>query len=242
MKYIILALSIVTMFSACKEDEHIKPATATITVINAITDVPNVKVNATGNSISWKNTTEQVAYGARGFYYAATGLVNLTAVASADTTKMVFNGSFNLQSKVYSMYLTGTVAQADTLFREETTYPYIRTDVVRPASTDSIVNVRFVNLSVGSPALKVKLATGTSNEVDNLPYKGIGNWKAYPAKLASTVYSFQIRRVDNDALLTTFSFTANATNRFKNVTLVIRGVFGTTTGTAPFGVTAINYF
>jgi hypothetical protein len=104
-----------------------------------------------------------------------------------------------------------------------------------------VVNVRFVNLSTGSPALKIKLSTSVINEVDNLPYKAIGGWKAYPARLASTIYSFQIRRVDTDALITTYSFSATATNRFKNVALVIRGAFGTT-GVTGFGVSAINYF
>lgn len=229
-------------FTSCKDFNTTKPTTATVTVINAITDVPNVKMNITGKAISWKNITQQVAYGAREFYYTTTGLISLHVVSALDTTKVLFNNTVNLQSKVYTMYLTGTAVQSDTIFREEINYPFIRTDQVKVPSEDSVVNVRFVNLSVGSPALKVKLSTVTTNEVDNLPYKGITAFKAYPARLTSTAYSFQVRRVDTDALVTTFNFSATSANKFRNVALVISGVFGTTTGTAPFGISVVNYF
>lgn len=229
--------------SSCKE-EKVKPEEiGIINVINAITDAGPIKVNPTGNSKSWSRLVLQTAYPAGTLYYAAIGDANFSVVPVGDTTKILFNRSFNLKAKMYSLYLSGTVSTPDTMLREEVNYPNIITAGAGiPLTADSVVNIRFANLSLGSPALKVKLSTVTTNEIDNLPYKGITAFKAYPARLASTTYSFQIRRVDTDALVTTFSFGATSANRFKNVALVIRGVFGTTTGMAPFGVSTVNYY
>ncbi|WP_316812564.1 hypothetical protein [Pedobacter heparinus] len=240
-RLIIIFIATISLFS-CKSEDQALPATGTICVINAVTDAGAIKVNSSAKNIAWSSQTTTTAYLARGFYYATEGNPNLIVVPALDTNAILFNASRAIKSKVYTMYLSGTKVAVDTIFREEIDFPYIVTDVRIPSSADSVVNVRFVNLSIGSPALKIKLATGTGNEADNLPYKGISTWKGYPARLATTVYSFQVRNAATDALITTFNFSATATNRFKSVALLIRGVFGTTTGSATFGVTAVNYF
>lgn len=243
MKNLIIFILCSIVFSSCKDEKARPEEIGTILTINAIADAGPIKVNPTGRSKAWNSLFLQTAYPAGTLYYAITGNANFTIVPISDTTKTLFNRSFDLKPKMYTLYLSGTIAAPDTMLREEVNYPNIITAGAGiPPTTDSVVNVRFVNLSANSPALKVKLSTVTTNEVDNLPYKGIAAFKAYPNRLTSTAYSFQIRRVDTDALVTTFSFTANSANRFKNVALVIRGAFGTTTGTAPFGITAINYF
>ena len=104
------------------------------------------------------------------------------------------------------------------------------------------MNVRFVNLSPNSVPVKIKITNAVVNEVDNLPYKSISDWKNYKATASSTTYSFQIRNAVTDALIFTYSFAANSTNRFKNVTLIIKGLQGTTSGTSAFRVFAVNYF
>lgn len=243
MKIIFTMLSIALLFFSCKEEKAKPEAIGTVNVINAITDAGPIKVNPTGKVKSWSSLLLQTAYPAGTLYYATVGNASFVIAPVSDTTKTLFNRSFNLQTKIYTLYLSGNVAAPDTMLREEINYPFIDAFSSKiPTTTDSVVNVRFVNLSANSPALKVKLSTGTTNEVDNLPYKSISPFKAYPARLLSTVYSFQIRRVDNDALVTTLNFSATSANRFRNIALVVRGVFGTTTGTAPFGISIINYY
>ena len=244
IKNIIIYISLVTMLNtACKKsDENIKSILSNILVVNTNVGIAGIKINITGKPIVY-SASPQITYGTAAFYYTerATGAFNI--VAATDTTKRLISDTFNLKSALYTIYLFGTATEIDTLFKEEVTFPFIKTDPgIIPSSADSVVNVRFVNLSIGSPALKIKISTSANNEIDNLPYKGIGEWKRYNSKLTTTVYSFQIRRVDNDALVTTYNFSATATNRFKSVSLVMRGIFGTTTGTTPFGVTPINYF
>lgn len=238
-KFIIILPVLIILFNACKEKEMSLPAAATINVINTLPVA--LKVNPTGKPRSWAGVTQTIGFGTRAFYYAPLGMTNIKVVPALDTASIIFNHTYNFQSKLYTMYLSGTMTSIDTIFREEKDYPIVFTDVKIPKSADSMVNIRFVNLSVGSPALKVKQATSIVNEVDNLPYKGISLWKGYPAKLVSTTYSFQIRNAQTDALITTYSFVANAANRFKNVALVIRGVYGTT-GATGFGISPMNYF
>jgi hypothetical protein len=243
MRKIFTMLSIGLLFFSCKEEKTKPEALGTVNVINAITDAGPIKVNPTGKAKSWSSLVLLTAYPAGTLYYSTVGNESLVIAPVSDTTKTLFNRLFNLQSKMYTLYLSGTVDAPDTMLKEEVNYPNIITAGSGiPSTTDSVVNVRFVNLSANSPALKAKISTATSNEVDNLPYKGISPFKAYPARLLSTAYSFQIRRVDNDALVTTFNFNATSANRFRNIALVIRGVFGTTTGTAPFGISTINYY
>lgn len=243
MKNFIIFIVVLIGFSSCREEEPRPEEIGTVNVINAITDTGPIKVNPTGKAKAWSSLVLQTIYPAGTLYYAADGNANFTIVPVGDTTKTLFNRSFNLKPKMYSLYLSGTFAAPDTMLREEVNYPNIITAGAGiPPTADSVVNVRFVNLSSGSPALKVKLSTATTNEVDNLPYQDITAFKAYPARLTANTYSFQIRRVDTDVLVTTFNFTANSSNRFKNVALVIRGVFGATAAPAPFGVTAVNYY
>lgn len=239
--YLMISMGLCASIYSCKEAEKITPEAGTVNVINLVTDAGAIKGNFSGKSVAWSGIVPTAAFGTGKLYYPPVGNSNMVVVPALDTNSVLFNTSRTIQSKVYTLYLTGTKAAVDTMFREEVNFPFIATGANIPPLADSVVNVKFTNLSTGSPALKIKLSTGTTNEVDNLPYKGISSWKAYPAKQASTLYIFQIRRVDTDALITTYSFSATATNRFKNVALVIRGAFGTT-GATGFGISPINYF
>lgn len=240
MKKTYLALLIPFLF-ACKKDKNIVQTSSTINVVNAVIGEANIKVNPSGRNISFNKITDLVAFGTGRFYYSSLSLGSLVAVSALDTTKTLFERTINFEPGIYTLYLSGQAPAIDTLFRKETNYPMIRTDIAKPPSADSVVNVRFVNLSPNSPALNVNIKNNTNNEIENFSYKGIGSWKAYPSKLTSTVYSFEVRNAQSNAILLTYNFTANATNRFRNVALVIRGMVGGT-GTNALAISPINYF
>lgn len=227
---------------ACKKEDKVFQSVATINVVNAAVDVVSVKASTSEKPIVYSKTTDVVNFGANRFYSAARGSAQITVVATADTTKMLFNRKAELGIGFYTLYLAGQNPNVDTLFRKEDNFPFIKTDVTRPTSTDSVVNVRFVNLSPNSPALKINVRNSTTNEVDNFSYKSIGNWKAYPNKATgTTAYIFEIRNASTNAILLTYTFNATATNRFLNVALVLKGLVGAT-GTNAFGVQVVNYF
>lgn len=239
---VLLAFSLTVLLSCSKGSDNNKniPSVGTINVINAITDIPSVKVRLSGRPVSY-NLATQLVYGAGKLYAVTSGDGSAVVVNSNDTTKVLFNRSFQINPKVYSLYISGSAAAIDTMLREEVNLPFINQSKA-PLSADSVVNVRFVNLSANSPALKIKLATETNNEVNNLPYKSIGPWKGYPDKVKETFYNFEIRNATTDVLITTYIFKTNPANRFKNIMLVIKGVYGTSTGSAPFGISEVNYF
>lgn len=242
MRIMFYALLGMVCLGACKNSEgDLVRTAATVQVIHAVVDVPTVKVNPSGGRYSFKSTTDSVKFGTNKFYFSPTGGSVVTAVTSPDSTKVLFRRNVNLKSAIYTLYLAGTAASPDTLFREEVNFPFISMNKMFTVA-DSIVNVRFVNLSPNSTPVKIKIANTAGNEVESLPYKTVGSWKAYPAKLTSTVYAFQVRSVADDALLASFNLTANAANRFKNVTLVIKGLQGTTSGVNAFGIQQVNYY
>lgn len=234
-----LALILVLGIGACKKsDISDLPKSANITVINALTDVPNIKVNPSGNSIRW-SVVPAVAYGSKAFYYSLSGTATLSVVAGTDTTKALFSMPVNYKPKVYTLYVYGTETEPDYMLNEETDFPFIKTDVSTPPISDHVVNVRFINLSKGSPALYVKIKDAVVPEVSGLTYETISGWKAYTDVATETTYIIEVR--DNPAAFTpllNYSFKATVTNRFKNVALILKGTFGT----PEFSMAEINYF
>ncbi len=237
--FFILIISVLSI-TACKKDKSDKLQITTFSVVNAAVDMPAIKVNVGGVAMNYASAP-QIAYGTAAMYYAPRASTLVKILSTADTVNPLVNSSIDFKSGVYSVYLVGQLPTIETIIKEETNFPFIRQDIT-PPSSDSVVNVRFVNLSPNSVPVKIKVASAATNEIDNLPYKGISDFKIYTAKLTTTTYSFQIRDAATDALITTYTFTTNATNRFKSVALVIKGLQGTATGTNAFGVFAVNYF
>jgi hypothetical protein len=232
-------LLMVLLFQGCKKETEDIKLTATVNIINAAVNVPGVKVNTSGGNIVYSIVT-QIAYGAGQLNYVPRTSTPVVIVKAADSTALV-NITFNFQSPVYSLYLVGQSPAIENMLVEETNFPFIRQDITAPSS-DSVVNVRFVNLSPNSVPVKIKINGATVNEVDNLPYKSVSAWKAYTAKLVTTNYAFQVRNAATDALLASYTFSATGTNRFKNVALIIKGLQGTTSGVNAYGVSVVNYF
>ena len=228
--YLIIALAVLTIYG-CKQEELKIPTSYTLFVANAGVNSKLI-TNFTSTPILTQNS--------RGIYYVQTS----QKVSIADTTapdNPIINKSLDYTNGVYSIFVAGQSPTFETIIKEETDLPLIPNDKIY-SSADSVVNVRFINLSPNSVPLKIKISTATTNEADALAYKDITTWRSFKAVASSTTYSLQIRNASTDALITTYSFVANATKRFKNVTLMIRGLQGTTSGVNSFGVTEINYF
>lgn len=230
---IAIAAIALTLASCKKENEEFTPGT-NVWVVNSIVDMPGAKV-ITGN-----NSAVLGFNGNRLFSLERkSAAFDITDAVSSAT---VYNSSINLKSAAYSIFLTGQSPTSEVIIKEETDFPFIAIDKIFTAE-DSVVNVRFINLSPNSVPLKIKVSTATTNESDALAYKDITTWRPFKAgPAATTTHSIQIRNAATDALITTYTFAANATKRFKNVTLMIRGLMGTTSGVNAFGVTEVNYF
>lgn len=234
---VILACSIFAIFSACeKDDKDDFKATASIIVINASVGNGSVKVNPrAGSGFSYAKASD-IAYGASSAFGAFVGNHAITVVSSTDTTKTMFRRDINLPA-ISTLYLAGQTPTVDSIYRTEPNLPYIQSAKLNP---DSSLNVRFVNLSPNSPAVNVTLGASTTNEFANIAYKGISGFKNYKAPLTATNYVFNIRDAATNIILT--SITLNSTNnRFKTLSIIMRGLVGGTGATA-LGTFQVNYF
>lgn len=241
MKLIKILIISIFLFS-CKKQESQMIGAVRVNVINAAINVEGVKVRANEGKMSYSMITDQVFYGTNKFYFFQPGVISINAINSIDTTNVLFNKKLNLKTSFYSIYIAGKANEIDTIFREEADLPFIKTDILKPLSKDSVVNIRFVNLSQNSPPLSVNIKNNVINEVNDLSYKTISSWNRYSAKLVTTNYLFEIRNAQTGDILFTYSFNATATNRFKCVSLIIKGIHGVQMGVSTFGISQINYF
>jgi hypothetical protein len=242
-RYLILVLLFVMALGACKKEEN-KELHATLRVMNAWTGQDAVKLNVAAT------------FGASIFTYPKASEPATITVFSADEKQTYFSGIFTLKPAVYSMYLSGTAITPDTVFREETDFPYVKTDRT-PSSADSVSNIRFVNLSPTAIVLKIVLKDAqylpalpiiknvpSITEPTALSYKQISPWSKYPARAATrTVYNFEVRNAaTNELLLANYSLTLTpSSGYFKNISLVIKGAPGGT-GKSAFGILQSNFF
>jgi len=153
---------------------------------------------------------------------------NNPAAPYYDGIKTTVNGG------IYSLFLTGTATAPESIFVK---------DEIPPFSQDSIVRVRVVNCSVNSSALSVTLGSSpTVNIFSDIAYKTVSEFKSIELKTRLTVGGnvFQIRDAAG-TLLASYTLPATglvsiASSRFKNITLVVKGMYGTTSGSDAFGI------
>jgi hypothetical protein len=201
--------------------------------------MPAIKLKL-NNETSYWNSLPAIGYGARAFSYAERKPTTFSIIDSEDSTTYLFNATLDLTAPIYSLFITGVAPVVDTVFRAETNYPYVSQSFIPPRE-DSIVYIRFANLSPNSMPINIRLKDAPTNEVSNLAYKAITDFKSYPADSSVHHYNFEIRDAIADTLLLKYSFNVTDTNRFKNVALILKGLQGGTNGDA-FSVSEVNYF
>lgn len=214
---------ILTSIACNKDNTDLNSYTATINVINAIAGYDtDVKINFTGSKVFYSeiknlnyfNFDGQSSNGILTFGLPVNQPVPLIIALSKDTVKPIYSQSITCrENDIYSLYLTGTSTTATAFL--------IKDNV--PERKDSTTGVRFINLSANSRLLSVNIfGNDIGSETDSLSFKSITGFKSYPAKFDDNKYVFEIR----DALTRTplCIYTYNQIARFKNVTLVIRGI------------------
>ena len=152
---------------------------------------------------------------------------------TSDHSTPVFDLNLNLPvGSIHTLFLTGTLAKPDTMLVTENIPVY--------AASDSVAGIRFVNLSAGSGAIRINLkGQPAGSEVNGLPYKGITEFRRYPAVKSVSSYIFEIRDAIKDSVITTY--TASGVGAYgisynpntwinRNNTIAFVGSPGVTTG------------
>ena len=225
---ILIMLLGVSLFASCQEKLKLEPNLISVNVVNASINVSSVKVNYLGTSDLWKILNDQVSYGTNRVYSVFPDK-HFKIVSATDTLTLLYNKTFKKIGDIYSLFLAGQSTAVDTILVKENI----------PYRADSTAGVRFINLSYNSTPVNVTLSTtATVNEFSAVAYKGITDFKTYPALKANTSYIFQVKDGSTNALLVSYTLT---TPRFANCTLVLKGMVGGT-GTNALGVQRVNNY
>lgn len=234
-----LLLSIAVVFNvSCKKSEIQSNHTATLVVTNSVIAGGNVKLNT-------NDRDSARLYNAKTFgITAGSSLIKLYPTNNPNTP--YFNSSLQTQNGgIYSLFLSGQSPTFDAFFIRDNIPLYY---------TDSSLGIRVVNLSPNSTPLNITLASAsTTNIFSGIAYKQLANFIKLPLRNPVPVgtVSFQVRDAAN-TLLSTYTLPATANSAYpgisilnsrnRNITLVIKGLQGTTTGNDAFGIFPVaNY-
>jgi hypothetical protein len=208
------------LFVGCKKDEVKLTPLASLNVSNFVVGGKTVRLgsNKSDSAVNMNFKQFGLIAGNSSVYLWPTG----------DSAHPYYNKTVSTNNgDVYSLFLAGNAAtQIDTILVKENI----------PYRTDSTAGIRFINLSPNSSPLNiVRKKTPTVNEVTGLSYKQMTSFMSYPG-LYNSADTFLVRDAAGTQLAQ-FNFTTATQPRFANVTLVIRGLVGSSPA---IGVTRVN--
>lgn len=230
IKYNTLFLLVALLFACKRDDLHPKNVLmAKVIVFNGIVGGGNIKVSVSPQDKSWKSIPDdQFSFNVLTMipFITPAGLNVVNAVQLTDSTRVFYNNHVTLKNNnFYTLYLTGTAAKVDTLFRKEDNLPiYVPRDVRKKLTAqDSMINIRFVNLSYNGPKINIRIKNKNKNEVSNLNYQQFSDFKTYSA--LSNEIIFEIRNATDQSLILTYSLNVGYF-RFKTIDFAIVGSYG----------------
>jgi|GEM_PF-860406 len=233
---LIFAGSYAIALFACKKEKIETDQVASLTVSDNVVGGQNLRL---GNYLR----DSAVIYNYKQFTIVA-GNSHVYLYPSDDSSHPYYNNTIQtVNGHVYSLFLSGnSPSSIDATLVEEKFSPYY---------TDSTIGVRLINLSPNSSSLHVTLASSSgASEFADVAYKQITAFKKYPlpSVIPAGSVSFQIRDTGN-TVLTTYTLPTNPyagfpnisvnLSRNRNITLVVKGLAGTKSGSSALGVYAI---
>ncbi|WP_303318437.1 hypothetical protein Q4Q34_03780 [Flavivirga abyssicola] len=229
----IFKLVIVFFFTSialsCSEEDNDITQLATIKVINIINGVPRVIVKTGTNPIQYATTEAKIDFNAfSNFTVKASINSEVEVVSESDTLNPIYSESLNLKPGIHSLYLYGFSGSEEGLLIEDNVKQF----------TDSLVGVRFVNLSKTAGPIDIEVPEENTISVSGLDFQSASDYIAFPAKKADGSYTFEFRGLSGN-LLSRFTLDPLDMDNInkdvstkKNLTLVLRELdFG-----FPFGV------
>jgi hypothetical protein len=186
------ALLLLLTISACKKELTLKVGgTSALTIVNGVVGNSYLLFNFNGISLPGVPVSGlPISFGNFYFSNSYSGQLKLALYQASDTilsSQLVYNLSLNLPvNTIHSLFLMGTTSQPDQLFT---------TDVLPfHPSADSVVSVRFVNLSQNNTHIDINIqGNAIGSETTALAYKGVAEFKNYAASFAVNSYIFEFR-------------------------------------------------
>lgn len=246
-----LLITCCLLLTYCKK-EFTNTKHVTINVVNASVGAGALKVNSYGRNINWSfltGTDGAVNYASNMVYTLFNqNSYPFVVVPALDTLKTVFREPIpNETGTMYTLFTTGQNPNYESVLIKEATIPY--------GLTDSVVAVRFINLSPNSPAINITLENSPTVIVEsNLSYKKLSSFKNLQLLkiIPPGSITFQVRDAATNGILTTYTLPVTASlpyssvtiakARFNSITLVIKGLSGTSVGTNAYSIFPVAHF
>lgn len=213
------------------------PMTASLKVVHAAEGLPSVHVDYFGFSETIDYASNPTLRFGRSERYTlpANETRSIIFVSSEDTTSTILSQTVKLPAgNVSSLYLTGANNKVEALLVEEIFTNY----------KDSIVGIRFANLSMDTPATSVVISGQTGDVVSALSYKDFSEYIQFPAKTSDGSYTFEFQDASGNTLEI---FTLDPLRRrrevvFKNLTLALVGLADDGNGGSTLDIIQINNY
>jgi hypothetical protein len=245
--YAIAVLLLVSGFISCKKNTDTPIISSSFTIVNTISGAGALVVNFDNTSplqyYKVAIVTPIPAYSSASPFMefpSHIGSFPLGVSLTTDTLHTIYKGTVKLEAgSIRSLFLTGTLTDVDTVFTNDKVPAF--------APADSLVGIRFVNASKGSPALTVNIKNQTTNLVSDLAYKGASNYFSFSAKKtnpATVNYIFEIHDpAAANKLITSYTLTTALmlTRLGKSYTIALRGLPSGTGVNAQAAVLVNNY-
>lgn len=248
MKHLVPLLTLLALTHAgCKRTNNDLGPFSSVTVANAAVGISSAKVLSSTKLIPWNilPATDAVSFSSSVSFGTWAGSNYITAVSAADTTVSIYSnvtkGRDNLGvGSINTLFLCGNTGSYEGIFIPNDNLPYY---------ADSVMGIRFINLSPNSTPVSISILTpGAPNEVSNLAYKQMSSFKLYNAGLSVDSIRFIIKNGATGDSLTKFVLLKGATNsgiayaNHKNLTLVVKGLQGTSSGTNALGMFPVPHY
>ncbi|MFD0749782.1 DUF4397 domain-containing protein [Mucilaginibacter calamicampi] len=220
-KNLALGIAAVLLAAGCaKQNNDPSDPTSTLAVYHVSPDAPKLIFKLNSSLLN----TDSVGYGTYGYYVNAySGSREISAyqreIKKTNTTITLKEGS------IYSIWLTGAWATSEFVILED--------KLSNPPAGKA--NVRFVNMSPGSPALDLVTSTGTS-VISNTAYKSGSDFGAVDG---NQNYNFVIRQ--NGSTVDKVLLPSVTIQAGRIYTIVAKGFYTGTGATALSGDVLINY-
>lgn len=223
-----MLLSASIIFASCAKDHFETQPLASLRIVNTITGGAPIKLGS--NKAAVNNN-------AIGNFSLFTGNPDIYVWPTTDSLSPYYNSVKAVaikEGEYYTLFLGGTPSTPEGILQKESFQNY----------SDSVMGIRFINLSPNSTPVNVTLSTTTGvNEFANIAFKQISDFKSFPASSTNSSYTFQVRSAATPATIystITISLTGTAAiPRFKNVSLVFRGTVG---GNPAPGITRVDHY
>jgi hypothetical protein len=247
LNHILTVALLLSAFASCKKNVIEPVQSSSLTIVNTIAGHDTLITNFDGNKqLQYFVTAASVLPGSFNTFSGYMGDIPLAISLANDTTHSIYRQTLNLTpNSIHTLFFMGTSTTPDMLLTND--------NVQSP--TDSVVKVRFVNISTGSNPVSINLRGSLQQPLaSNLTYKSITDFQSFPAKRNNPIsdsYVFEIRDAASQTLLATYTMTGllpftspgkiTIGKVFRSYTIAFSGVPGGT-GTDAQGAILINNY